>query len=289
MEKIKLGDYDVTVLDPKILVFHNTIEDGKKLIDHYEKEWEWTGWFGFGRQVDEQGPYMNYESPEFPPYEVWEKMMIDTIPERPIRQDVARQFFNVSKEYVEYTGWEQPNWVCKNWALARYLPDEDAVNHEILSMNYHTDYQVNQHDWPGEKFSITAVVYPNDDYDGGEITFRVADENWKIDKEISYKPVAGDIVLFPAKHPYYHGVKRIWNKPKYIIRIYWQYIAEATPEWSRLKEKYGEKFQEMERERINRHDLMISDPFLKNMFTIEEYYERLENGTLPDPSEKSGR
>lgn len=288
MEKTKLGKFDVTILDPRIIVFHNAIEDGQELIDHYEKNWPWKGWFGFGRQVDEQGPYMMWENPEFPPYSEWKRVMIDTIPERPIRQNVAEQFYWATKEYVDYTNMELPNWICKNWTLARYIPDENVINNDTLNMNYHTDYQVMQHDWPGEKFTITAVIYPNDDYEGGEIAFRVADENWKIAKEVEYKPKAGDIVIFPAGHPYYHGVKRIWNKAKYIIRVYWQYMAEATPEWKALKEKYGDKFQEMEKERINRHDLMNADPFLRPMYTITEYYEMLEKGTLPDPNWKSG-
>lgn len=288
MERTKLGKFDVTILDPKIIVFHNVIENGKELIDHYEKEWPWRGWFGFGRQVDEQGPYLHHDEPEFPSYEVWKRVMIDTIPERPIRQNVAEQFYWATKEYVDYTDTKLPNWVCKNWTLARYIPDEDVINNKDLNMNYHTDYQSQQSDWPGEKFTITAVIYPNDDYDGGEIAFRVSDENYDVIKQIEYKPVAGDVVIFPAGPPYYHGVKRIWNKAKYIIRVYWQCITEATPEFEALKEKYGEKFQEMERERISRHDLMEPEPVLRPMYSMTEYYERLENGTLPDPGWRSG-
>lgn len=290
MERTKLGNFDVTILDPRIIVFHNAIDDCKGLIEHYEKNAPWRGWFGFGRQVDEQGPYFKYEgdNSDFPSYEEWKRVMIDTTPDMPIRQHVSERFYYATKEYVEYTGTTLPNWICKNWTLARYIPDENVINNENLTMNYHTDYMVGHHDLPGEKFGITAVIYPNDDYEGGEIAFRISDENYQIAKEIEYKPVTGDIVIFPAEHPYYHGVRRIWNKAKYIIRAYWQYERDATPEWTALKEKYGDKFKEMEQERVNRHDLMDADPFLRPMYSITEYYERLENGTLPDPSWKDG-
>ena len=289
MEKTKLGDFEVTILDPKILVFHNVLLDPKGLIEHYEKNTPWKGWYGFGRQVDEQGPFIHYESEEFPPYSEWKRVMIDTTPERPVRQEIADRFYWATKEYVDYTGTKLPNWICKNWTLARYIPDENIINNDELTMNYHTDYQASAHDSPGEKFAITAVMYPNDDYEGGEISFRVSNENYEVVETLEYKPVAGDVVIFPAGHPYYHGVRRIWDNAKYIIRAYWQYVAEPTTEWSTLREKYGDRFPELEKERMNRHDLMEADPVLRTMFSITEYYDRLEAGTLPPIGWKDGR
>lgn len=281
-EKTKLGEFDVTILDPRIVVFHNTLSDPKGLIKHYERNLPWRGWFGFGRQVDEKGPSLD-NHPHFPSADEWKSTMIDGITD-PVRREVAKTFHAATEQYVKYTKTELPNWTCRNWSLARYLPDENVINNEDLTMNYHTDYQVSTHDQPGDKFAVTAVIYPNDDYEGGEIAFRLSDDDWNLSKEISYKPKAGDIVIFPAEHPYYHGVKRIWNNPKYIIRIYWLYSSEGTPEWHSLREKYGtERFKELEQERVSRHDLMEAKPFLRPMFTITEYYEMLEAGTLPEP------
>jgi hypothetical protein len=283
MERVKLGGFEATILDPRIIVFHNAVKDPDGLIDHYEKNLPWRGWFAFGRQVDQLGPSI-MENPEFPTWEQWKSSMIDTMTD-PIRNHVAEVFYRTSEEYYKYTGTTFPNWTCKNWSLARYLPDENVINNDELTMNYHTDYQHSKHDQPGEKFATTAVIYPNDDYEGGEISFRVANSNWEIEKQIDYKPVKGDIVFFPAEHPYYHGVKRVSGAAKYIIRLYWQYTSEGTEEWHKLHEKYGDSFRELEQQRIDRHDLMMAIPFLRPRFTITEYYEKLEDGTLPDPHE----
>jgi hypothetical protein len=274
-----LGDFKVTILDPKIIVFHNVLSDPAALINYYEKNSPWRGWFGFGRQVDEGGAIISTE--KFPTEAEWQSRMVDSTQD-PYRKEIASSFYKTSKEYVKYTNTGLPNWSCKNWSLARYLPDENVINDENLTMNYHTDYQHNKHDQPGEKFAITAVLYPNDDYDGGEISFRIASPTWDIDREINYKPLSGDIVFFPAEHPYYHGVKRLFNKAKYIVRLYWQYESKGTETWHSLYEKYGESFRDMENKRINRHDLMISAPFLRSKYTIEEYYRLLDNKTLPD-------
>lgn len=283
MEKVKLGQFSATILDPRIIVFHDVLDDPDGLIEHYERDLPWRGWFGFGRQVDELGPTIE-EAPEFPTWEHWKAAMIDSVKD-PYRQNIAASFHKASEEYFKYTGTTFPNWTCKNWSLARYLPDENVINNDDLTMNYHTDYQHAKHDQPGEKFAVTAVIYPNDDYEGGEISFRVASPEWEVEKEFDYKPQKGDMVFFPAEHPYYHGVKRVWDKGKYIIRLYWQYTSEGTQEWHDLYKKYGDAFRDMENERVNRHDLMVARPFLRPMFTINEYYERLEEERLPLPEE----
>lgn len=283
MERTKLGNFEVTILDPKIIVFHNMLSDPDGLVDHYEKNLPWRNWFAFGRQVDELGPSIT-ESPEFPSWEAWKSSLIDSVSD-PFRKEIAEKFYRASEQYYDYTGITFPNWTCKNWSLARYLPDENVINSDELTMNYHTDYQHSKHDQPGEKFATTAVFYPNDDYEEGGISFRVSNSEWGIEKEIEYKPSKGDIVFFPAEHPYYHGVKRVKGSAKYIIRLYWQYTSEGTAEWHKLHEKYGDAFKDLEQQRVNRHDLMTAKPLLRPMFTINEYYQKLEDGTLPDPSD----
>ena len=281
MERTKLGNFDVTILDPKIIVFHNVIDDCDAFIDYYEKTLPWKGWFGFGRQVEEPGP-MLVEHKTFPSYKEWKDVMISST-DNQHKKDLADVFYKASKEYFKHSGTSFPNWTCKNWSLARYIPDENVIRNENLTMNYHSDFQENKRDQPGEKFSVTAVFYPNDDYENGEISFRISTPDWQVDREFDYKPVKGDFVFFSAEHPYYHGVKRIKNKAKYISRLYWQYTSDGSPEWHALYEKYGEKFKDMEKERVGRHDLMDARPFLRPMFSISEYYERLEAGTLPLP------
>jgi hypothetical protein len=56
---------------------------------------------------------------------------------------------------------------------------------------------------------IATIIYINDDYFGGEIYFP--------DYDISYKPSAGDLIMFPDNQDYVHGVKEIGGSQRYTI------------------------------------------------------------------------
>lgn len=66
---------------------------------------------------------------------------------------------------------------------------------------------------------ITAVVYLNDDYSGGEIHFDFFD--------LSIKPKAGDILLYPATWKYLHGVNKVIGD-RYAIVIWFQTSPEIN-------------------------------------------------------------
>lgn len=58
-------------------------------------------------------------------------------------------------------------------------------------------------DTVGAEFTkFSSIIYLTSDYDGGEITFPELD--------FTYKPVAGDLILFPS-HGYLHEVKTVTN------------------------------------------------------------------------------
>jgi signal peptidase I len=279
---------NVTILDPKIIVFHNVVSDCKGYIDFYETNMPWDGWFRFGSQISVEaimhGPLIK-NIPEFPTIEEWHNSMVEDVYifdrlDDPYKQELSKSMYSASKFYVEYTNHTQPSWVMRPWALAKYTPEMDVIVDDHLAMHYHTDYVLRDADSPGEKFAITAVFYPNDEYDGGEISFRLLGEEGVL-KQIDYKPKAGDIVMFPSGHPYYHGVRRVLRIPKYITRMYWLYTYEGSDEWHELNAKYGsEKFAELEKERIKNNELMVAKPYPRPLFTIKEYYDLLDAGQL---------
>jgi hypothetical protein len=280
---------DVTVLDPRIIVFHNVVSDCKAHIDFYETNMPWDGWFRFGSQVKVEAimhaPLIK-DTAEFPTVDEWDSGMVNVrIPNGtydPHKQELARSLYSASKFYVDYTEHTQPNWVIRAWTLAKYTPDVDMIDDPELTMNYHTDYVLKDCESPGEKFAVTAVFYPNDEYGGGGISFRLIGEEGVL-KQIDYKPKAGDIVMFPSDHPYYHGVKRITGAPKYITRMYWQYDYTGSEDWHELNAKYGsEKFAELEDQRMKNHSLMIATPYLRPAFSLKEYYSFLDSGQLDE-------
>jgi hypothetical protein len=71
----------------------------------------------------------------------------------------------------------------------------------------HTDAQSD----PG--LHISCVVYLNDDYDGGELKFN--------NHNISIKPSAGSIFVFPSTDPFVHQSMPVKNGHKYLITGFW--------------------------------------------------------------------
>lgn len=288
MEEYTLDNPNVEILDDNVIVFHNTLEDPDAYIDYFEEYGSWRGWYGFGRQIDGRGQAFSAH-PTFPTWDEWKyKLSVMNppeeaggIPEDPYAEEVAKIFHLATKFYIEQTGRALPNYTCQPWGLARYVPDGYAGDDNDLTMNYHSDYMPEDAESPGDKFGITGVLYPNDDYEGGEISFRVVQDDDSI-REFTYKPKAGDLVVFPSGHPYFHGVKKIHGAPKYITRLYWMYHFEGTEVWHELAAKYGDEFEKMERDRRGRQDIRIMKPYMRLRFTLKEYYDLLESGELKD-------
>lgn len=63
--------------------------------------------------------------------------------------------------------------------------------------------------------TVSAVVYLNDDYDGGEIEF--------IRQGLVVKPEAGDIILFPSNYVYEHASLEVTSGIKYSVVIMTDY------------------------------------------------------------------
>lgn len=62
--------------------------------------------------------------------------------------------------------------------------------------------------------NISVVLYLNDEYEGGEINFPGQD--------ITIKPEAGSIVIFPSVEPYYHQSLPVTKGLKYMCPGFWR-------------------------------------------------------------------
>jgi hypothetical protein len=67
-----------------------------------------------------------------------------------------------------------------------------------------------------ENYHITGLVYLNNDYEGGEINF--------ITQDLTLKPDAGDLVMFPGNLHYAHEVKEITSGERFTIPVWYKYI-----------------------------------------------------------------
>jgi hypothetical protein len=72
--------------------------------------------------------------------------------------------------------------------------------------NIHADHG------PAYNCTVSAVVYINDDYAGGELNFPRLDN-------LVYKPVVGDIVLCPSNYVYEHASLPIESGTKYCVVV----------------------------------------------------------------------
>jgi hypothetical protein len=144
-----------------------------------------------------------------------------------------------------------PNWYRGGVNILRYdAKDEGEVTTQAAgtvdyALPFHTDYHYQTAHLPGPKTEITVTMYFNDDYEGGDIEYRMFDKHYThfriqginmIDSEtnevipgFNYKPQAGDIIIFPSKLPFYHGVKKVTKGQKLFLRTFWTYVPE-TPD-----------------------------------------------------------
>lgn len=101
-----------------------------------------------------------------------------------------------------------------DFPIKHYIRDHSVEwsFHDIYNvMKYSKGHFFKNHVDDSLKFNRTVSFsfYPNDDYEGGEITF----ERFGIE----YKPQANEIVLFPSNYVYNHSVKPILEGTRYAI------------------------------------------------------------------------
>lgn len=93
-----------------------------------------------------------------------------------------------------------------------------------INVNYYEAFNFVKYESPGQEFKIhadhgpaynctvSAVIYLNDDYEGGDIFFP------RLDK-VSYKPKMGDIAIFPSNYIYEHASLPMISGTKYCVVV----------------------------------------------------------------------
>jgi hypothetical protein len=160
------------------------------------------------------------------------------------------------KDYAESGRWP---YKINDWSIGTTEDDEMVLSTlEILkhrknidskyTIGVHTDWHNHRDDEPGPKQILTYTIYLNDDYAGGEIDF-VDEENKSL---IVYKPKAGDITVFPAGRPYWHGARAVTSdESKIFIRTFAILRLPITQKWMDGIRIYGPtRFLEIENERL---------------------------------------
>ncbi len=108
-----------------------------------------------------------------------------------------------------------------NLFLQYFKPlEDDYASSYNVSMNHHDSYGILKYGL-GQKFTnhiddhekfhrrVSTVYYANDNYSGGEINFPRFD--------ISYKPKANEMIIFPSTYVYNHSVSEITDGTRYAV------------------------------------------------------------------------
>jgi hypothetical protein len=90
---------------------------------------------------------------------------------------------------------------------------------------------------PGTLNILSATLYLNDDYEGGQISF----VNEFFDTVVNYKPKAGDVLIFPGDRPFFHAALSTSGTNKYFARHFLTWNSTGSEEYRNNLEKFGEE------------------------------------------------
>lgn len=98
---------------------------------------------------------------------------------------------------------------CRYWGInVTYYEVFNFVKYEGEGK----EFKIHADDGPAYKAAVSAVIYLNDDYEGGEIAFPRMDN-------LVIKPSLGDIAIFPSNYIYEHASLPIKSGTKYCVVI----------------------------------------------------------------------
>lgn len=114
---------------------------------------------------------------------------------------------SIKKAYVDVSNDFQKN---------KQMPDSPILDNVIGINRYNTSTNMGQHadSYDGDnRLRYSMVLYYNDNYEGGEISFP--------NQSVSIKPESGSLVIFPSTEPYIHESLEILSGSKYMTASFW--------------------------------------------------------------------
>jgi hypothetical protein len=131
---------------------------------------------------------------------------------------------NVCEDYASKIGDDAEIILMTDTAIKKYMPG--------TFMGSHFDQQEGD-----RRLRYSMVMYLNDDYEGGEISFNVKDGvltstddaasedfNSPLNHDrimFHVKPKAGSVIIFPSTDPYSHTAHLIKGGSKYMVPSFW--------------------------------------------------------------------
>ena len=221
---------NLEILEENVYYYKNAIEDPEKLVALIEeselieniksavKPWEeWSACSGQMYVYGQKKPTYRSQISAIGNIEEREKAeyIINTI---------KSAFENVAAEYAAAKDVQEPVNLFPNFEINKYSTG--------TMMGGHYDQQEGD-----ERLKFSMVMYLNDYYEGGEISFTIKgydaltmeekpgedfDDPRNTDKiTFGIKPEAGSVIIFPSSAPYHHTAHLIKGGYKYMVPNHW--------------------------------------------------------------------
>jgi hypothetical protein len=205
---------DREILEEKVYYYTNVIEDPKKLVDAIENDNQdpWGEWMACSGQEYVYGT---------------DKSISETDPSDEknayIYSTLQKAFDDVARDYAAAHGITDEPKLFPMYPIKKYMAG--------TFMGAHFDQQEGD-----ERLKVSFVMYLNDDYEGGEISFTIRDPKGPIQGptpdsdfakadhtayHFAVKPKAGSIIVFPPSPPYHHTAHLVKSGEKIMVPQHW--------------------------------------------------------------------
>lgn len=206
---------NLEILEEKVYYYTNVIEDPKKLVEAIESDNQdpWGEWAACSGRHYVYGTDKSIFEPD--PSDEKNKYIYSTL---------QKAFYDVAKHYGEAQGITEEPKLFPVYPIKKYQPG--------TFMGAHFDQQEGD-----ERLKVSFVMYLNDDYEGGEISFTIASPNGVLQNaspeedfaeaektgkySFAVKPKAGSVIVFPPSPPYHHTAHLVKSGYKYMVPQHW--------------------------------------------------------------------
>lgn len=250
------------ILDDGVVVYRSAIPFMEDLVKTLQTSPHWEAWYDVGKQIAIPPYDRDMFFKGFPNKDLfisklngWEDSYF--FRDRPEALNEFRWmelediFYNVSQDYLNtfpINDVPKPLWYRGGVNILTYeTKGADEITTEAAgtvdyALPFHTDFHYPTAENPGLKPFLTITMYLNDDYEGGDIEYRILNKSQddiriegtnmidvatnEVIPGFNYQPKAGDVIVFPSRLPYYHGVKKVTSGQKLFIRTFWMYKKE---------------------------------------------------------------
>jgi hypothetical protein len=206
---------DREILEEKVYYYTNVIEDPAKLVEAIDKDNKdpWGEWMACSGQHYVYGTDKTIYTPE-----------TNDEKNNYIYNTIKEAFDVVAKDYAVAQGITDEPKLFPMYPIKRYEPG--------TFMGAHFDQQEGD-----ERLKVSFVMYLNDDYEGGEISFTISSPDGILQQAgptpdfaeaertgnytFAVKPKAGSIIVFPPSPPYHHTAHLVKSGLKYMVPNHW--------------------------------------------------------------------